>query len=69
MDVPREMEGGNYLDQEVKESIATSLIAISIVAKKLAKEIISEETKGVNYVKDETTIRDHTDRKDTYTDA
>ena len=54
MDVPREMEGGNHLDQEVKESIATSLIAISIVAKKLAKEIISEESKGEQHVKDET---------------
>lgn len=63
------MEGGNHLDQEVRESIATSLIAISIVAKKLAKEIISEETKGVNYVKDETIKRDHADRKDTCTDA
>lgn len=69
MDVPREMEGGNHLDQEVKESIATSLIAISIVAKKLAKEIISEETKGVNHVKDETITRNHSVSKDTRTNA
>ena len=69
MDVPREMEGGNHMDQEVKESIATSLIAISIVAKKLAKEIISEETKGVNHVKDETIKRDYAGRKDTRTNA